>query len=174
MAKDSNADLDRFFRKFGQYFDSTVPAYISNTAREYYRNSFSRKAFDGKPWPAVSKTYRPKRGSLMVRTSKLMNSIKEAERSPDKVVIAAGNSKVPYARIHNEGGVIKRGARSETFIRTRNKKTGKFSKIRNRQSGQGFSFRKSSVTIPQRQYMGYAKELNLQIIARIKANFKFK
>ncbi|MBF0576613.1 phage virion morphogenesis protein [Dysgonomonas sp. GY617] len=68
---------------------------------EFDRN-FERKAFFNKKWQEVKKPN--PRGSLMVRTSLLRNSISSA-RQGTKIVF---KSSVPYAEIHNEGGTIKR------------------------------------------------------------------
>ncbi|MCH7400114.1 phage virion morphogenesis protein [Belliella sp. DSM 107340] len=181
MAKDANAQLDKFFREHNKFFDNKAPAIISKTAVEYYKDSFRRKGFDGNQWAPYSKRYKPKGGSLMVKSSKLVNSIREAERTPNKVVISAGNSKVPYARIHNEGGEIRKAARSETFIRNRHTK-GKKAKAfggmglykKGTTAGKGLTFKAHVIQMPKRQYMGAAIQLNQNIIARIKAAYKFK
>ena len=163
--------INAFFKKHKAFFDQDAPRIIARTATEYYKQRFREKSWDGKPWPALSKNYKPKRGSMMVRTSKLMNSIQESTVTPGKVVISAGNSKVPYARIHNEGGVIKRAARSEVFNRNRNKK-GRFRK--GTKAGKGFTFRAGTINMPKRQYMGFTQELNERVIKRFKELYKFK
>ena len=168
--KNPEAQLNQFFQKQSRFFGKEIPAIIGKTSVEYYKEAFRKKGFDGKPWPALSKRYKPKRGSMMIRSSKLRNSIKETERTDSKVVISAGNSKIPYARIHNEGGVIQRAARSELFIRNRNKANNRFRK--GTKAGRGLSFKASQIRIPQRQYMGYAFELNERIIRRIVAAAK--
>jgi phage gpG-like protein len=69
-----------------------------------------------------------------------------------------GGKRVVYADIHETGGVIKQGARSELFIRKRRKRTtakgtiGQFLKGRTT-SGQGFTFKERTIRIPARRYM---------------------
>lgn len=177
----SEQQINSFFAKQKQFFDHQAPGIISKTAVEYYKESFRKKGFDGKPWPALSKGYKPKRGSMMVRSSKLMNSVRDSLTTPERVVISAGNSKIPYARIHNEGGVINRAARSETFVRNRFKR-GKKSKAfgglglfkKGTTAGRGLTFKSFTTRMPQRQFMGYSFELNERIIKRIKAAYKSK
>lgn len=169
--RDPKKQIDQFFQKHRAYFDKQVPGLISKTAVEYYKGRFREKNWDGRPWPATAKSYKPRRGSLMVRSAKLMNSIVDSYQAPEKVVILAGNSKVPYARIHNEGGEIRRKSRSETFQRKRSK-GGKFQK--GTTSGRGFSFRASVSRMPQRQFLGYANQLNDKVISRFKDTYKFK
>lgn len=80
-----------------------LPDLVAEEAAEYSRTRFSEKAFDGKPWKPASPKYKPRRGTLMVRSGALLNSIHVAQVTPQKVVISAGNSKAPYAQVHNEG-----------------------------------------------------------------------
>lgn len=78
----------------------------------YFKGSFRRKGFDGMAWPKAKTDAagRRRRGSLMVQSAALMNSVRTAEATPERVVWAAGNEKVPYAQVHNEGGRAGRGA----------------------------------------------------------------
>lgn len=165
--------INNFFAEFNKFFDEAAPLIIEETAIEYFKESFISKSFDGEKWPALSKNYKPKRGSMMVRTSALVNSIRPVVTTPSRVLISAGNSKVSYAKVHNEGGLVTRNTRSETFVRNRfgkGIKKGKFK--RGTTPGQGFTFKASSYNMPQRQFMGHAKELNQRIINRIKAQYK--
>lgn len=117
---------------------------IAHTASEYYRDSFSRKAFDGKPWPLG----RPKRrGSLLIQTGALANSIHPSVISRDRVVISAGGDKIPYARVHNEG--ISEPIKIPAHVRLG-------------RSGERHQVREHSriMRLPQRQYMGQSKELD--------------
>lgn len=82
------------------------------TGVSYFKGAFQKKAFDKKPWPKAKVDLAGKRhrGSLMVDTAALMNSVRTAEATSTHVVWAAGNDKVPYAQVHNEGGQAGRGA----------------------------------------------------------------
>ena len=74
---------------------------IAETATEYFKERFEHKTFDGHPWKRTHK----KTGSTLIESGNLMNSIRPIEVTAEKVVIAAGNEKVAYARVHNEGGI---------------------------------------------------------------------
>lgn len=178
MAKDAKAQIDQFFRKLNGFVMKDVPAIVRQSGVEYFKGSFDRKAFDGKPWAPHSKRYKPKSGSLMVKSSKLVNSISGTIK-PDRVTFNAGNSKTPYARIHNEGGTINRAARSELFVRnrfTKGKKAKAFGGMglykKGTTKGRGLSFKAYSITMPKRQFIGPAAELNTLIMDRIKLKFK--
>ncbi|MFC0182759.1 phage virion morphogenesis protein [Pseudarcicella hirudinis] len=146
-----------------------VPAIISETATEYFKESFVTKSFDGKAWTPAKRN--EKRGSLMVRTGALMGSIRPSLVSASKVTISAGSTKVPYAKVHNEGGEVILPPRSETFIRNRNKK-GRFKK--GTVSGQGFTLKESRFNMPKRQFMGHTQKLNNIIVQRIQSLLKEK
>lgn len=82
------------------------------TGVSYFKGAFRSKAFDGKAWARakIDEAGKRRRGSLMVQSAALMNSIRTAEITPKRVVWSAGNDKVPYAQVHNEGGRAGRGA----------------------------------------------------------------
>lgn len=125
---------------------------VSETATAYYQETFSKKAFDGNPW-APAKT--PKaRGSLLIDSGALMNSIRPLVVTPERVVIAAGNNKVTYARIHNEG------FSGEVKVPAHIRKTKKYGDVQVREHQ-----RMSHVV--KRQFVGESKELNRQIKERL-------
>ena len=86
----------------------------TNTRRcadRYVKGAFRKKGFDGTPWPLAKKDRAGtrRRGSLMVDSAALMNSVRIARATPQEVVWTAGNDKVPYAEVHNTGGRAGRG-----------------------------------------------------------------
>ena len=84
---------------------------------------------------------RPKKsGSLLVQSGNLMNSIRPDYVGPDKVIISAGNAQVPYAKEKDAGD-----APGTVKAHTRHMK------------------------IPQRQFMGDARELSDRIKDRLNA-----
>lgn len=165
--------LEAWFANFEHRISTEVPSLLAETATEYFKESFAKKSFDGLAWQDTKKPV--KRGSLMVRTGQLMGSIRPSLVSADRVTISAGSSKVPYAQVHNEGGIITRKPRSETFQRKRfqsGKQKGRFKG--GTISGQGFTFKESSFTMPKRQFMGHSAELNNIITKRLTNHFNAK
>jgi phage gpG-like protein len=118
---------------------------IAETATEYFRGSFTRKAFDGKPWKRTNKST----GSTLVESSNLMGSIRPITVTEQAVVIAAGNEKVAYARTHNEG---------IRYIRP-HKRTSKL--------GKRYNVRGYTNSQWKRQFIGNSKEMFEQIGQRI-------
>ena len=126
---------------------------VAETSVEYFQNTFRTKKFDGNPWapPRV-----PKRsGSLLVQSGALLNSIRPVLVSPERIVIAAGNEKVDYAQIHNEG--FKGSVTVPAHIR------------HTRRGDQTVRQHTRSVNIPRRQFIGNARELETELQKRIEA-----
>ncbi len=147
-----------------------VPGLIAKTAAEHFRGRFRNEAkgWDGKPW-APTKRPNP-RGSLMNRTGALMNTIRPTLISEREVRIGAGGPNVPYARIHNEGGVIKHPG-GTAYMPTKDKR---FTWVRN-EVADGSDLPRTKphdITIPKRQFMGHSAALNDEINARLDALVK--
>lgn len=127
---------------------------------EAFDRNFERKAFfSGAPWKPTK--HPVSRGSLLVRTSAMRNSIKSEIRGES---IAFSSSK-PYTAIHNEGGTINMPARKQVIHFN---KEGRFSKNNKKASyAQKANVGAHSVEIPQRQFIGNAPEVNRIIMENI-------
>ena len=152
-------DIDEFknyLKALPEKILSTAPAIVSETAVEYYKERFAVKGFDGSPWIPG----RPKKsGSLLVQSGNLMNSIRPAYVGPDKVIISAGNAQVPYAQVHNEG--FEGDVAIQSYVRSTKGKANK----KKADAGDAPGHMK----IPQRQFMGDARELSDRIKDRLNA-----
>ncbi|WP_316777764.1 phage virion morphogenesis protein [Pedobacter antarcticus] len=159
--------LNAFFNRFDGKIREHIPGIIAETAIRNFRRSFQTKSFNGKTWKEAKHT--PKKGSLMLRKGFLAGSIRDIT-TPNRVRIVAGARLIPYAKIHNEGGVINRAARTETFVRNRYVRgpkskyfggMGAFKK--GKTAGKGLTFKAYKIVMPQRQFMGHTEELNREI-----------
>lgn len=150
---------DELAQKIKRVMENELPEVMAEEVVEYSRTRFSEKAFDGKPWKPVSSKYKPRRGTLMVRSGALLNSIRVAQVTPNKVVISAGNSKVTYAQAHNEGftGSVVVPAH------VRRTKKGKTVQVK---------AHKRMMRIPQRQFLGACPELERILKREAEALFK--
>lgn len=129
---------------------------VAETATEYFKETFRKKAFDGNPWTPAKTAKR--RGSLLIDSGAMMNSIRPLVISPGRVVIAAGNQKVTYAKAHNEGydGTVQVPAH-------------------NRRTKKGITPVKAhsrTAHVIQRQFLGDSGELNREIKQRIENYIK--
>lgn len=152
MSKEVEKQLEAIKNKILE----AVPHIVANTAVDYFKDTFRKKAFDGKPWPGFAPTYKHRsNGSLMIDTSALMNSIRPGVISRKLVEICAGNNKVPYAKPHNEGFV-------GSVVIPAHQRTSK----------KGKTYEVKSYTrrmhLPQRQFLGNSNELTELLNKRIK------
>lgn len=77
------------------------------TGVSVFKQAFRDKKFNRQPWIEAKRD--PGTGSLMLRSGALMNSIRASQITPEGVTFSAGNDKVAYAQVHNEGGRAGRG-----------------------------------------------------------------
>lgn len=146
-------ELQDFFSRLPEQMLGDVAEIIAATATEHYRENFNRQGFDGDPWEPLRT---PKtRGGILVSSGALANSILPLEVSARRVVISAGNQRVPYARVHNEGADTT--ITVPTFTR-RGGRHGKSTQVRAHQR---------RMRIPRRQFMGASRLLNERIHQRI-------
>lgn len=137
--------------KISEIVDQT-PELVAALAGQYSQDAFTKKAFDGNPWP-LNKDPR-RQGSELIRSGKLRGSM-SVHVEPRRVVISYGNNFVPYAQVHNEGfdGDVTVPAH------TRHTRRGD---VQVRQHTR-------HMQIPQRQFLGPAKELDKLIQTEIEA-----
>jgi len=150
-------EIDDFFDKLTEsFFKEQVPKIISENAIIFFKDRFKTKEWDGEPWPPQ----KIKRGQLMVKSSALVNSIKEKSRSSERVIISAGSDKIVYARIHNEGGEIPITPKMRKFFWAMHyNEAGDDKKANTPWKGLALT-RKKTITIPMRRFMGPSPKLN--------------
>lgn len=144
-------ELNKYLQSLPEEIMEDAADIVAETATAYYKGTFRSKEFDGNPWaPAkVPKTT----GSLLIDSGALVNSIRPAIVTPQKVVISAGNGKVDYAQVHNEGfsGTVAVPAHTR--------------KTKHKDVPVKAHTRKANII--KREFMGDSNELNEQIHARI-------
>jgi phage gpG-like protein len=154
-----------------------LPKVVGNEAVQWSQERFLQQNWIGEstePWQARQKETRKTAGrKLLIQTSRLFRSIRIVEQNANTVVIGTD---VPYAAIHNYGGVIRQSARSETFARDRilrGKNKGRFKKMKvsafRAGSSHGFSFGARVIIMPQRQFIGNSPALKSRLIDKAKA-----
>lgn len=163
---DFDSKLTAFFDKFNTAVKQHFPNMLAETATEHFKNALRTKSWDGKPYPAYKHPNRePRRGSLMMRSNQLFMSIKPKTVTSGRVVISAGNSRVPYARIHNEGLRV-----SGTFrvrAHTNRNFMGKGKQVNIKSHSRAVNF-----TMPKRQFMGKSVLLATEIKTRFLNTFR--
>lgn len=145
-------ELENYLRELPDRVLEDASQIVAETATEYYKERFREKAFDGAAW-LVAKA-RKRTGSLLVASGSLLGSIRPSYVGKDKVVISAGNVKVDYARVHNEGYT------GDVIVPSHTRRTRKGGETMVRQHTR-------HVDIPRRQFMGEAGELADRIHERL-------
>lgn len=82
-----------------------VVSYSAVTALNFFIDSFQKQGFTNssfEPWQKRTNDARPG-GALLVKSANLRNSLKVMERSIAGILFGSNS---PYAKIHNEGGII--------------------------------------------------------------------
>ena len=158
--------INTFFHRFDSSFTAIVPNVIAETATEFFKDTFKHQSWDGVPWPALNPIYAAKktrgRGRILTRNGLLLNSIRPSHVAANRVVISAGNSKVPYARAHNEGLRISGIRKVKTYTNTNFMGKGKPVKIK-------AHTRTVNYKLKQRRFMGHSPLLNQTIKSRLAA-----
>lgn len=130
-------------------------------AQTKFRFKAGGPAPDGTAW-APPKTRNPKRVRTLTVSGHLRDSIRPQMQGPASVAI--GTNKV-YAAIHQLGGGITQGARSELFVRNRyvrGAKKGSFKK--GTTAGRGFTYKERKIIIPARPFLGLSAENSREIL----------
>lgn len=130
---------------------------IAEEATEYFKERFEEKEWNGTAWvPAKNPV---SRGSLLMRSNKLLNSIRPTEITPTRVVITAGDDlDVAYARVHNEG--FDGDVDINPFTRV----------VKGKQ--QQVKAHTRHMQIPKRQFMGTTDELEERLVSKIETYIK--
>jgi hypothetical protein len=183
------SDIDDFFSKLSnEFFRNSVPNVIAEKATAYFKERFTTKEWEGTPWQETKVPV--KRGTLMVRSANLMNTVKPKLVSSEKVIISAGSDQVPYARAHNEGETItipvtpkmRKFAWAKYYeeagkdVKT-NKAGGKYQSIdigKKANPWKGLALTKKTaltIKLPMRRFMGPSELMNEQIYLGIQEAF---
>lgn len=141
-----------------QQFERKLIKDLSVKATELFDRNFEKQGFFGKKWQPRKNNIDPKRAILMGK-GRLRGSLKTPKISGNNI---KWNLSVPYAKIHNEGGVIN----CIQHVRGHNRKgKGKVQTVK--------SFnRVVNIKIPQRQFIGDSQELRNELKRVVNINFQ--
>ena len=141
-----------FLDRFRNDVKEQAPDIIAETAVEYSKEAFSKKAWDKQAWQTATT---PKRtGSLLIDSGALANSIRPAVVNEREVIISAGDNKVGYAQVHNEG------YRGPVNIPAHTRK------------GHNVAAHTRTVNIPARPFLGKSNELFDRVKTRLEATIR--
>ena len=136
-----------------------LPIKVGNMALNWFKGSFRRQGFTDKGFRRWKKRTpsapRNKGRAILTDTGTLKNSLRITKRTLRQVTIS---TRVPYADIHNEGGVISgnQSVRAHERKYTKGRLKGRTVKVK--------SFNRDvNTTIPQRKFMGDSEQLQRRI-----------
>lgn len=134
---------------------------------EEAQNNFEKQSFYGEKWKGRKKKTNTKK--LLQGVGNLRGSFR-AVPNGNKIVIL---SNVPYAKIHNEGGIIDHPGGTAYF---KDKGKLRFVSNRNARNKNYKRTKKHPIPIPKRQFIGdhpqFRKNLNIFIANELKTAFK--
>lgn len=153
-------DMKRFSEGFNK-LQRNMPIIIGTVAVKHSRGHFKRQGFVSRGslhrWKKrISGTPRNSR-PIMVNQGVLRDSIRYRLQGAGQVFVGVDLRKVPYAKIHNEGGKIPVTKRMRRFFWAMHKKTGQDFWKRMALS------RKGHIRIPKRQFLGITSDLDKAI-----------
>ncbi len=152
-------ELEKYLDNLADEVIEDVAEIVAEAAVEYFKESFSKKAFDGEAWVKPKKSKNT--GSLLIESGALLNSIQPALISKELVIIQAGNDKVDYAKAHNGGCNeivnVPAHTRKSSNVKEHTRK-GKTIKAHTRKGGD-VAAHSMRMHIPKRQFLGEANEL---------------
>jgi phage gpG-like protein len=138
-----------------------LPQIIGNEIVNYSLEAFDKQGWNGVEWEKRKNDKDPSR-AINIKTGRMKRGVRIIRTTATSVVVG---DDVPYAAIHNNGGVIKRSAHSETFVRPRIQRgdnRGKFRRMtraeRSASPAQGFEVKAYEINMPQRRFIGITPE----------------
>ncbi len=143
-------ELEQYFEQLPDTVLDDAAEIVAETAVELFKESFNTKSFNGVPW--LQPQHHKRTGSLLIESGALLNTIKPALISRERIIISAGNQKVNYAKVHNEGF------------------TGWVNVPAHTRNGKKVKAHQKKMNIPQRQFMGKTDELATLIHDRLQAH----
>lgn len=135
-----------------QKLKKQVPAFVAGAAEKMKDANFSAEGFvsggSAKPrWAKRKAETRRSSGKRILHSTGYMQSNVRAKAALNQVRVGADLSKVPYAKLHNEGG------RVVQYVRAHHRKHWKTGK---RYQVQPYA---RWITMPQRKFLGYSPDI---------------
>ena len=155
----NKSGLDEIMKDVKTMFSTEGMYELSNEAVNHFINNFNLQGFDGDPWVKGMKEV----GATLVLSGQLRNSIRTLKVTDNSFTII---SDTEYSEIHNEGGIIPITPSMRKFFWAMYYKT-------NNEDWKWLALTQgTSITIPQRKFMGDSEVLNQHLADFSKKYFK--
>lgn len=133
-----------------------APRAIGTMAASHFRDNFAKQGFDDvtvRKW--ARRKYNGKNDgdrAILTKTGRLKRSVRLRSYSTERIVIGTN---VPYARYHNEGGIM--------YRKPYGRKTGKKRTYKGKEYDVKQHIRATSYKLARRQFIGASASLNKKI-----------
>ncbi len=160
-------NLDKRIERLGKALQRTIPRRIGQDAENHFRASFKNGGFTDRTlvkWRPRKQQPRDRRGKAKAHTvlfqhGLLRGSVRLAQAYWNSIQVVAGGPHVPYARIHNEGGWIRRQVTRRAHTRRAHAANTRRGRIMRGEAHVRRHQARMNVYIPKRQFMGPSKAL---------------
>lgn len=154
--------LDKRMDRLGKALQRTIPRRIGQDAENHFRASFKNGGFTDRTlvkWRPRKQQPRDRRGKAKAHTvlfqhGLLRGSVRLVQADWNNIQVVAGGPHVPYARIHNEGGWIKRQVTRRAHTRRAHAANTRRGRILRGEAHVRRHQARMNVYIPKRQFMG--------------------
>ncbi len=147
-------NIEQSLKEIKNFFNHKAPVIVGIEAKKFFKDSFNKQGWDNgviQPWEGRKvKDQNRRTRSLLIKTARLKKSI---QYRPTRGKVFVYSADVPYAEIHNEGGIIQGSQNVRRHTRTRR---GKRTEVKAHK-------RTVNTRIPKRQFMGDSRTLNYKI-----------
>jgi phage gpG-like protein len=165
--------IEAFKPQLNKIVDAAGVMAVNHFKKSFRDGGFTDESLE--TWKPRKRAERGKSRAVLVKSGRLRRSLRSRRLGNLAVKISTD---VPYAKIHNEGGIINKEADRRILSFTSG---GRFAKTKTRKQRKEVSYQQQSfirehyIRMPKRQFIGYSGKLNRQIIAfldkKIKAQF---
>lgn len=167
-----NQHADEIDKLLQRYKDGRVRLIqqTAGIALNFFKNSFRNQGFTDtalKKWPKRIGGPKNKGRALLVNSGALKRGLRIKRADATSAVVGVDDA-VKYAEIHNDGGEIPLTPKMRRFFWAMYYQTGKKGKVANFWKNMALS-KKTSITIPKRQFIGDSQTLTRKLITFIES-----
>lgn len=168
--KYNNAKILKKFQAEHKIVVSRFIVKMGVEAKNHFIRNFSRQGFLDEtidPWQK-RKSKKSSGHGILIKSGDLRRSIKVLKRNRKGITVG---SDLPYAQVHNEGGVINRKQRSNSINFKINKNgTSRFAKKKNANFQMDVTIGAHSFKMPKRQFIGNSSFLTKKLTNILRAD----
>ena len=162
--------LKNLEKELRRLIDKELPTILANQSVNFFKGNFDVQGWRGKTFKRWKNTRIKvqkfsKNPGILIESGHLKKSIRAVNISAGGFKVVAGNQKVPYAAIHNEGGKIKVTQKSRKYFWYMYRKT-KDEFWKNMALT-----KKTYFTMPKRQFIGYSEMLIEELFKTTRKEF---